>query len=98
MTWRNAPFTRLLTTLQPKEREKHGIAEGELGLRLVADSPDAQKLGLRKDDVIVALDGKRKFPYVNPALSMYLEHKSGESMEITFLRDGMERTVSLVVP
>src|SRR5262249_22615549 len=50
MTWRNAPFTRLLTTLQPKEREKHGIAEGELGLRMVADSPDAQKLGLRKDD------------------------------------------------
>lgn len=98
MTWRNAPFTRLLTTLQPKEREKHGIAAGELGLRLVADSPDAQKLGLRKDDVIVAFDGKRKLPYVNPALTMYLEHKSGESMDITFLRDGTERTVTLLVP
>lgn len=98
MTWRAAPFTRLLTTLQPKDRVKHGIAEGDLGLRLVGDSPDAQKAGLRKEDVIVAFDGKRKVPYANPALYMYLEHKSGEQMEITFLRDGQEQTISLKVP
>ena len=62
------------------------------------DTPDAQKAGLRKDDVIVAFDGKHQVPYRNPAMFMYLEHQSGDKMEVTFLRDGKEQKASLAVP
>jgi hypothetical protein len=97
-TWRAAPLTRQWIGLHPKDRADLGVAEGNLALRVLGDTPDGQKLGLRKEDVIVAFDGKRKVSLVNPALYMYLEHKSGDKMEITFLRDRKEQTVTLVVP
>ena len=98
MTWRQAPFTRFLTALPNAEKTKLGIPAENFAFRLARDSAEAQKVGLRKDDVVVAFNGKRKVSYRNPAMYFYLEHQSGEKMEVTYLRDGKEQKMSLVVP
>ncbi|MBY0523638.1 MAG: PDZ domain-containing protein [Gemmataceae bacterium] len=94
--WSQLP--RSLKAIPAEERTKLGIKDGDLGLRLLNNVAEAQKAGLQKDDVLVAFDGKRSVIYRQAHLYMYLEHKSGDKMEVTYVRDGKEATATLIVP
>ena len=98
MTNRALPFTSVLAPLPPADRAKHKIEPDNLALRVIFATPQVQQAGFRKDDIVVAFDGKRKLPYQKPQLFFYLDHKSGDKVEVTLLRDNKEETVTVVVP
>ena len=55
--------------------------------------------GFRDEDVIVAFDGDRKDHYPRmPQYYFYIEHKSGDRVEVLYLRDGKELKTTLIVP
>jgi hypothetical protein len=91
-------FIRSLRTLNADEKAKLAIPADQIAFRLLDSKADVQDAGLRKDDIIIAFDGKRKIALRNPQLYMLLEHVSGEKMEVTYLRDGKEQTATMLVP
>ncbi|MBY0528489.1 MAG: PDZ domain-containing protein [Gemmataceae bacterium] len=54
--------------------------------------------GLQKGDVVVAVDGKRKVPYLDLRGYFPLECKSGDKVELVVLRDGKETPATLKLP
>jgi serine protease Do len=99
--------TGVFRALQPADKEKLGIAKENLAIRLKSNpNPRFGSLkgaledaGFRDDDIIVAFDGIRKDYYPRgPQYYLYIEHDTGDKVEVTFLRDGKEQTVTLVVP
>ncbi|OAI49617.1 hypothetical protein AYO44_06330 [Planctomycetaceae bacterium SCGC AG-212-F19] len=99
MTYRALPVAGALAPLPAADRMKHQIAEGDLALRVIYVTPPIQQLGFRQNDVIVAFDGKRQPPaYKVPQLFFYLDHKSGDKVEVTLLRDGKEEMLTLTLP
>jgi hypothetical protein len=98
MSQRRSAFIRALALIPAGERNKLGIAQGGIGFRLKESTGETQKAGLKKDDIVIAFDGKREVIYRQAQLYMYLEHKSGDTMKVTVLRDGNEETVDLIVP
>jgi serine protease Do len=91
-------FIRFLTPLQPAEKTRLGIDKDHLAFRLQDSKAEAQEAGLRKDDIVVAFDGKRSIPYRNPQYYPMIDHKAGDKMEVTVLRDGKEQAFTLRVP
>jgi PDZ domain len=96
-------------SLKTADKEKLGLASDNLAIRLLAHkNPNIkggsfkgafEDAGFRDDDVIVAFDGDRKDHY--PRMSqyyLYVEHKSGDKVEVLFLRDGKEQKTTLLVP
>ncbi|HET8960832.1 S1C family serine protease [Nocardioides sp.] len=74
-----------------------GGDEGE-GARIDKVNPDtpAQKAGLRKDDVVTAVEGER----VTDGIALIVAirtHQPGETIEFTILRGGEERTVEITL-
>jgi putative serine protease PepD len=72
-----------------------GGDEGE-GARIDEVNPDtpAQEAGLRKDDVITAVEGER----VTDGIALIVAirtHQPGETIEFTILRGGAERTIEI---
>ncbi|HET7196458.1 MAG TPA: PDZ domain-containing protein, partial [Nocardioides sp.] len=72
-----------------------GGDEGE-GARIDQVNPDtpAQEAGLRKDDVVTAVDGER----VTDGIALIVAirtHQPGETIEFTILRGGDERTIEI---
>ena len=60
---------------------------------VVADSP-AAKAGLRKDDLVTAVDGER----VDDGIALIVAiraHQPGESVDFTVQRDGSERSLTI---
>jgi hypothetical protein len=95
--------------LKPEDKVKQGIAKDNLGIRLLSHKNTNLKggslkgafadAGFRDEDIIVAFDGDRKDHYPRmPHYYFYIEHKSGDKVEVTFLRDGKEQKTTLVVP
>jgi hypothetical protein len=91
-------FTRNLFPLRLVEKDELGIPRERLGFRLNDSMGDVQKAGFQKGDVVVAFDGKREFPYRNPQYYSFMEHASGDLMDVTVLRNGKEETIKLRVP
>ena len=87
-----------MRTLNADEKAKLAIPADQLAFRLTDSKGEVHDAGLRKDDIIVAFDGKRKVSLRNPQLYMLLEHNSGDKMEVAFLRDGKKQTATLRVP
>ncbi len=98
LTHRQSAFVRGLALVAGGDRKKLGIDQDAIGFRLMNSMGEAQRAGLEKDDIVIAFDGKKKVPYREPQLYMYIEHKSGDKMEVTVLRNGKEQTVTLIVP
>ena len=94
----NNNFTRHLVALPATEKDRLGIDREQIAYRLTDSKGEVQEAGLMKNDVIVAMDGKRLIPYRVPHYYPFIDHKSGDMMEVTVLRDGKERTLSLRVP
>lgn len=60
-----------------------------------ADSP-AAKAGLTTDDVVVAVDGQRVSSMIDLAAAVRT-HEPGEQVELTVVRNGAERTVTVTL-
>jgi predicted metalloprotease with PDZ domain len=80
-------------TLPEKEKAKLSVPADGLGyrIRFIMNGSPAGKAGLKPDDVIVEIDGKRKLPYYSQLRAYFpLEHKKGDEVPVTFLRNGQE--------
>jgi hypothetical protein len=95
--------------LKPTDKQSLGIAKENLAIKLMAHKNTNVKggslkgafenAGFRDDDVIIAFDGDRKDHYPRmPQYYLYIEHKSGDEVEVLYLRDGKELKTKLVVP
>lgn len=84
--------------LPEDEREALKIKKGEVGyeVRFVLPIGLFAKAGIQVGDVIVAVDGKRKLPYLNFRGCLPLEHNPGDKFELTVLRKGKEETVTVM--
>ena len=91
-------FTRNLFQLKPVEKDELGIPRERIAFRLNDSLGDVQKAGFLKNDIIIALDGKRELAYRNPQFYPFIEHKSGDLMDVSVLRGGKEQALKLRVP
>jgi membrane-associated protease RseP (regulator of RpoE activity) len=90
--------------LSPDAKRRLGLAEDALALR-IAEIPGwvkhhaARKIGLKKDDVITGVDG-RKTSLTEAELLSYLAQKKapGQKVDLEYLRDGKPRTAQLDLP
>lgn len=70
------------------------VTEGVAILQVVPGSPAAQA-GLREFDVIVALDDEKIADVVELRKHLYNRKQIGDTMKVTFYRDGKKQTVTL---
>jgi hypothetical protein len=91
-------FTRHLTPLAQDEKDRLAIERDRIAFRLTESKGEVQEAGLLKDDIVVALDGKRRLSYQNPQYYPLIDHKSGDTMEVTVLRDGKEQSKTMRIP
>ena len=68
------------------------------GVRIGAVSPGspAEAAGLQRGDVIIRLDG-RELADLGEYSNALKEHQPGDTVELTYLRDGVEKTVSITL-
>lgn len=68
-----------------------GMEKADKGVRItsVTEKSAAEKAGLKKDDIIVSVDGK-KVEAEMEVTRMIQSHKPGEQVEIAYTRDGKE--------
>ena len=71
------------------------IKQGVVVVEAVDDSA-AKKAGLQKGDVITKLAGKKVKDIAYLRYELY-QHEAGENVEITFMRDGKEKTVNVTL-
>ena len=71
------------------------IKQGVVVVEAVDDSA-AKKAGLQKGDVITKLAGKKVKDMAYLRYELY-QHEAGENVEITFMRDGKEKTVNVTL-
>jgi membrane-associated protease RseP (regulator of RpoE activity) len=81
--------------LSTPERQKHGIVGGALVEEVDEGSP-AQKAGLTKDDIIVAVD---KVQVSNRASlhAQIRDHKPGDLIVVEYIRNGKRQTVKAIL-
>jgi len=73
----------------------YGVAKGAIVTDVVKDSP-ADKAGLRQKDIIVAADGK-PVDTMDDLIAQIRQKKVGDTLQLTFLRNGKQKTVSVVL-
>ena len=91
-------FTRFLSALSAKEKAELGIEADRLAFRLTETRGEVAEAGFVKNDIILAFDDKRQLPYRVPHYYPLIDHKAGDTMAVTVLRNGKERTLSLRIP
>jgi hypothetical protein len=95
--------------LKPADKEALGIGKDNLAIKLLAHKDPNVKggslkgafetAGFRDNDILIGFDGDRKDHYPRmPQYYLYIEHKSGDKVEILYLRDGKELKTTLIVP
>jgi serine protease Do len=68
------------------------ITEGAIVLS-VEDSSAAAKAGLKKGDVITAIDGTKVSTVADLKYQLY-QHSVGDKVTLTYIRDGAEKTAT----
>ena len=79
------------TNLTDREKEENRI-DGGVVIVDVADNSPADEAGLREDDIITEIDGK-KIDGTGDLYRIVRSHKPGDRITITYLRDGDRGTV-----
>ena len=64
-------------------------------LRTIGDSP-ASKAGLLTGDIITKVDGNKVKDYAYLRYELY-QHQAGDTIEITYLRNGKEHTTKVTL-
>lgn len=73
------------------------LVEGAYITDVVADSP-AEKAGLQADDIITKIDGERVTANDDQSLAkILLSKKVGQSISVTYYRDGEEKNVNVIL-
>ena len=82
--------------LSAEEAEAFGIAPGHLKLTGVVSGLGAEKAGLARGDVILGIGGMmlESPEAISPVLGRF---KAGDEVEVSFLRDGKKRSLSLAL-
>ncbi|GMB09788.1 S1C family serine protease [Thermolongibacillus altinsuensis] len=70
------------------------VKEGVAILQVVPGSP-AERAGLREFDVIVELDGEKIADVIELRKHLYNRKQIGDTMKVTFYRDGQKKTVTM---
>ena len=84
----------IIQELTPQLAEEFRVKEGVLIGDVVPDTP-AQKAGIKRGDVVVAVDGKEvKTP--NELRRQILEKKIGQKIVVTLIRNGAEKRIPVV--
>ncbi|MHB8842028.1 MAG: S1C family serine protease [Candidatus Aquicultor sp.] len=73
----------------------YGVAKGAIVTDVVKRSP-ADKAGLREKDIIVAADGK-PVDTMDDLIAQIRQKKVGDTLYLTFLRNGKQKTVSVIL-
>ncbi|TCJ16014.1 PDZ domain-containing protein [Rubrobacter taiwanensis] len=83
--------------LTPEIAERFGIPadSGVIVAEVVPDSP-ADEAGLRREDVITAVDGTR-IEGSGDLFAVLREYRPGDTVQLTVVRDGSEQTVELTL-
>ena len=90
------PFIGIIGgTVSDVATEESGVNKGVIISEVVSGGP-AARAGLRKGDIIVAVDGK-DIEDMPDLISTIRDNKVGDKIEITYLRSGAENTVSLTL-
>jgi serine protease Do len=90
----------LLEELPERERQSAGIAEGALALRVkhageYGEHAAAKNAGVRKGDIIIAVDGRSDLRAEAEVLALALQKKTpSDRLELTLLRGGERKQVS----
>lgn len=85
--------------LPPAERKKAGLGDDAVAIRVKFAGPDVTDKGLRKDDVIVEVDGRRTGLATFSRFLAYIaqEKVPGQKMALTVLRAGREEKLELTI-
>jgi S1-C subfamily serine protease len=91
----------------PDEKRRLGLPEDALALSVRETTPgsvkrrnpSAQRIGLRRGDVIIEVDGM-KAPMTESQFLAYLVQKKtpGQKVDLTYLREGKTQAVRLELP
>jgi predicted metalloprotease with PDZ domain len=84
--------------LAEKDKTKLSIPADGLAyrIRFIMNGSPAGKAGLKPDDVIVEIDGKRTLPYYSQLRAYFpLEHHKGDEVGVTFVRNGKEMKATI---
>ncbi len=75
-----------------------GTEPAEKGLKItsVSDNSGAEKAGLQKGDIITKI-GEKKLESSEQLSKLVKEHKPGEKLEVTYLRDNNSKTVTAIL-
>lgn len=78
-----------------QDADLYGVPQGVL-ITAVAEDSAAEEAGLKKRDIITAVDGKN-VTTIEQISAVLNTHSAGDEMKITFYRNGDEKTVTAVL-
>jgi hypothetical protein len=93
-----------LENLKDEDRRQAKLAADRMALKIVylfefGDRIAAKRAGLRKGDIIISVDENDHAMTESELLAVILKQKRrGDRLGVTFLRDGMQKTVSYPLP
>jgi serine protease Do len=93
-----------LEPLKDEERRGAGLPPGRMALKVAyvfeyGERIAAKRAGLKKGDIIISYDGKDQPMTESELLGYSLGHKRpGDSVSMTYLRDGTQKTVLVSLP
>ena len=74
-------------------KERYGASKG-IYVNSVVDGGGAKRAGLQRGDIIISIEGT-EVGTMNRINTVLVAYKSGDSVEVTYLRDGETHTVSV---
>ena len=95
--------------LTPEQRAAAGLADDQLGLlvhgvhpewgKVAGRSFDSKRAGVRKNDIIVAVDGDRTGRTPSEFVAWFWQStRPGQKVKLTVLRGGRSRDIAIAVP
>lgn len=83
-----------LADLKPYQRQELGVTGGALIMRDPTGETPGAAAGLKKDDVITAIEGNKITNQLDLRVALY-RHSAGESVDVEYLRKGQSKTTRI---